>query len=92
MTSTQDVHYPSYLHLDELLSLQHPHSHPVHPDELPFIVAHQASELWFKVIVHELDSLYDELAQRDANVALWRIGRVNALLRIVSAQLAARRS
>ena len=39
------VTYPSYLELDTLLSLQRPRSTPVHPDELLFIVVHQASEL-----------------------------------------------
>jgi tryptophan 2,3-dioxygenase len=47
------IDYGSYLALDELLALQQPRSAPraapEHPDELLFIVVHQASELWFKV-------------------------------------------
>jgi tryptophan 2,3-dioxygenase len=81
------VTYPSYLRLDELLALQVPRSQPEHPDELLFIVVHQASELWFKVILHELDGLVAAMAGRDVGGALWRATRVNALMRIVSAQL-----
>ncbi len=84
-----DVTYGSYLALDELLALQHPRSVPEHPDELLFIVVHQASELWFKEILHELDALIDVLARGEAEFALFRMGRINALMRIVSAQLSA---
>ncbi|HEU4629503.1 MAG TPA: tryptophan 2,3-dioxygenase family protein [Gemmatimonadaceae bacterium] len=88
-TPTDGVSYPSYLRLDELLALQTPRSQPEHPDELLFIVVHQASELWFKVILHELDGLVAAMEARDAGAALWRVSRVNALMRIVSAQLTA---
>jgi tryptophan 2,3-dioxygenase len=82
-----DVNYQSYLSLDELLSLQHPRSSPEHPDEMLFIVVHQASELWFKAILHDLDGLVDSLAKRDAGQTLWHVQRLNVLVRIVSAQL-----
>ncbi len=82
-----DVTYGSYLALDELLGLQRPRS--VHPDELLFIVVHQASELWFKEILHELDLLIGSLQSHEAEFALFRMGRINALMRIVSAQLSA---
>jgi tryptophan 2,3-dioxygenase len=81
------VTYGSYLALDELLSLQRPRSHPEHTDELLFIVVHQASELWFKAILHDIDGLVAALSANDAGQALWRVQRVNALTRIVSAQL-----
>ena len=84
-----EVTYGSYLALDELLALQHPRSAPEHPDELLFIVVHQASELWFKEILHELDGLIDAFQRREAEFALFRMGRINALMRIVSAQLSA---
>jgi tryptophan 2,3-dioxygenase len=84
-----EVTYGSYLALDELLSLQRPRARVDHPDELLFIVVHQASELWFKVILHDLDGLIDALARRDTGRALWYVGRINALMRIVSAQLSA---
>jgi tryptophan 2,3-dioxygenase len=47
-----DVSYSSYLRIDELLSLQQePRAH----DELLFVVLHQSHELWFKLVLHELD-------------------------------------
>ncbi|MEM9063886.1 MAG: tryptophan 2,3-dioxygenase family protein [Planctomycetota bacterium] len=46
--------YSSYLGLDELLTCQEPRS--THHDELLFIIQHQTSELWFKLIIHELRS------------------------------------
>ena len=84
-----EVTYGSYLALDDLLSLQRPRSVPEHADELLFIVVHQASELWFKEILHELDGLIDAFEKREAEFALFRMGRINALMRIVSAQLSA---
>ena len=89
MAEEQGPTYPSYLRLDELLALQTPITEPPHPDELLFIVVHQASELWFKVIIHELGGLVAAMQRRDTGAALWRLGRINALMRIVSAQLAA---
>ena len=83
----RDVTYGSYLALEELLTLQRPRS--PHPDELLFIVVHQASELWFKEILHELDLLIDAFTRHEAAFALFRMGRINALMRIVSAQLSA---
>jgi tryptophan 2,3-dioxygenase len=84
---SDELTYGSYLALDELLRLQRPRSSPDHPDELLFIVVHQASELWFKAILHDIDGLIDALAAHNAGQALWRVQRVNALMRIVSAQL-----
>lgn len=81
------VEYGSYLSLEELLTLQRPRSQPAHRDELLFIVVHQSSELWFKVILHELDGLVAALHNGDAGYALWSTNRVNALVRIVTAQL-----
>jgi tryptophan 2,3-dioxygenase len=85
----EQVTYGSYLALDELLALQHPRSVPEHADELLFIVVHQSSELWFKEILHEMDGLIDALTRGEAEFALFRMGRINALMRIVSAQLSA---
>lgn len=46
--------YGGYLHLERLLSAQHPLSQPQHHDEMLFIIQHQTSELWFKLVLHEL--------------------------------------
>ncbi len=82
-----EVSYPTYLRLDELLRLQSPRSEPEHPDELLFIVVHQASELWFKVIIQQLRAVHEELAAGDAERALWHVQRINTLMRIVAEQL-----
>ena len=86
-SSDEEVTYGSYLALDDLLALQRPRS--AHPDELLFIVVHQASELWFKEILLELDLLIDAFTRHEAEFALFHMGRINALMRIVSAQLSA---
>jgi len=46
--------YSDYLQLDRLLSAQGPRSQPQHHDELLFIIQHQTSELWLKLLIHEL--------------------------------------
>jgi tryptophan 2,3-dioxygenase len=46
--------YGDYLQLDRLLSAQVPRSQPPHHDELLFIIQHQTSELWMKLLAHEL--------------------------------------
>lgn len=84
-----DLTYGGYLRVDELLALQTPRSQPEHPDELLFIVVHQASELWFKVILHELEQLVAALAARDALRALLAMRRLNGVMRIVADQLSA---
>lgn len=81
------VTYGSYLALDELLSLQRPRSTQEHGDELLFIVVHQASELWFKVILRDLETLAQALDKQDGGLALFQLQRVNGLMRIVSEQL-----
>lgn len=87
--SAGELTYPSYLALDELLQLQRPRSSPEHPDELLFIIVHQASELWFKLILHELGALISLLEANDTLGALTAVKRVNALVHIVTAQLSA---
>ena len=49
---SKDMSYGDYLHLDQVLGAQHPLS-PDH-NELLFIVQHQTSELWMKLLLHEL--------------------------------------
>lgn len=87
MSTADTVTYPSYLELESLLALQRPRSSPEHPDELLFIVVHQASELWFKVLLQQLEGLHDALQSGQPPLALWYMKRINALMRIVSEQL-----
>jgi tryptophan 2,3-dioxygenase len=46
--------YATYLRLDQVLSAQCPLSSPVHHDEMLFIIQHQTTELWFRLMIHEL--------------------------------------
>lgn len=48
--------YNGYLMLDRVLSAQKPLSRPEHHDEMLFIIQHQTTELWFKLMIHELKS------------------------------------
>ncbi|HET9457747.1 MAG TPA: tryptophan 2,3-dioxygenase family protein [Candidatus Limnocylindrales bacterium] len=56
--------YATYLGLDALLAAQRPLSDPPHHDEMLFIVQHQTTELWFKLMLHELRAAI-ELVRRD---------------------------
>jgi len=88
-SAAPELTYSTYLALEELLQLQRPRSKPQHPDELLFIIVHQASELWFKLILHELDGLIGLLAAKDTLGAVTSVRRVNALVHIVTGQLSA---
>ena len=48
--------YTGYLGLDDVLTAQHPLSDPPHHDEMLFIIQHQTTELWLKLILHELEA------------------------------------
>ncbi|MCB9846279.1 MAG: tryptophan 2,3-dioxygenase [Phycisphaeraceae bacterium] len=64
--------YAGYLRLDKVLSAQEPRSTPVHHDEMLFIIQHQTSELWFKLMIHELRAAMD-LVARDHLEATFKI-------------------
>jgi tryptophan 2,3-dioxygenase len=68
--------YGDYLRLDVLLSAQQPLSDPPQHDELLFIVQHQTSELWLKLMVHELRSARALLRTDDLSPALKRMARI----------------
>jgi tryptophan 2,3-dioxygenase len=68
--------YSSYLRLDTLLSAQQPLSDPPQHDELLFIIQHQTSELWLKLMIHELRSARSLLATDELAQALKRLARV----------------
>ena len=75
--------YNKYLRVKDLLCLQDCLSQPAHPDELLFITIHQAYELWFKIILQEIDAAID-LMKNDrapaAERALRRVVEVEKLL------------
>src|SRR3989442_3694905 len=75
--------YNKYLRVPELIDLQTCLSSPVHHDELLFITVHQAYELWFKQILHEVDAairLMDEDRVAESARALRRVVEIEKLL------------
>jgi tryptophan 2,3-dioxygenase len=78
--------YGSYLQLDRLLSAQVPVSDPVHHDEMLFIIQHQTSELWLKLMRHELVSAKELIAGDELQVALKRIARVKHIQKQLTEQ------
>jgi tryptophan 2,3-dioxygenase len=81
------VTYSSYLHVDELLSLQRPRSQGPEHDELLFIVIHQVYELWFKEILHEVDRASALLEAGEAHRAQHTLKRILTILKVLVAQL-----
>jgi tryptophan 2,3-dioxygenase len=68
--------YTEYLQLPTLLGCQHTLSTPPHHDELLFIIQHQTTELWLKLIVHELRAALDRVAADDLEPAFKILARV----------------
>ena len=56
-SADQQLTYGDYLRIPELLALQRPLASPPAHDELLFIIIHQTYELWFKLLLHELDGV-----------------------------------
>ncbi len=81
-----NLSYGKYLHLDEILSAQHPVSVPEHHDELLFILQHQTSELWLKLILHELRAVQRRLAADELRPALKGLARVKHIQRCLTEQ------
>ncbi len=75
--------YGGYLQLDRLLSAQSPLSEPPHHDEMLFIIQHQTSELWLKLLIHELTAAVDHLRHD----RVWQFGKVAARCKRVMDQL-----
>jgi tryptophan 2,3-dioxygenase len=73
--------YGGYLGLDRLLSAQHPLSEPEHHDEMLFIVQHQVSELWMKLIIHELESAISYLRADEPDPCMKILARVKQVQR-----------
>lgn len=92
-----EVHYHDYLQLDKILNAQDPESDkkqlPAH-DEMLFIVIHQAYELWFKQLHHEVDSVIAILAKPSLNdnspelqTVVHRLNRCVTILRVLVHQI-----
>jgi len=81
-----NLSYGEYLRLGQLLSAQHRVSRPEHHDELLFIIQHQTSELWLKLVLHELRHVQDRLAADDLRPALKGLARVKHVQRTLTEQ------
>jgi tryptophan 2,3-dioxygenase len=78
--------YADYLGLDRLLTAQRPQSDPPLHDELLFIIQHQTSELWLKLMVHELRSARSLLGADDLAPALKRMARIKHIQHVLTDQ------
>jgi tryptophan 2,3-dioxygenase len=75
---SKDMSYGDYLHLDELLNAQHPLSPSHH--EMLFIVQHQTSELWMKLLLHELRAALRCVADDELGSAFKMLARVSRIM------------
>jgi tryptophan 2,3-dioxygenase len=73
-----DMSYGDYLHLDQVLTAQHPLS-PDH-NEMLFIVQHQTSELWMKLMLHELRAAVAAIAADQLGSAFKMLARVSRIM------------
>jgi tryptophan 2,3-dioxygenase len=78
--------YGGYLQLDTLLSAQRPLSDPPHHDELLFIIQHQTSELWIKLVIHELRGALAMLRADRVDPCLKMLARVKTIQRQLTEQ------
>ena len=89
------IHYQKYLALDELLNAQNLRSEqlgkPAH-EEMLFIITHQVYELWFKQIVHELESVIamfqkDQIDESNLGNAIGRLDRIERIMQLLIDQI-----
>jgi tryptophan 2,3-dioxygenase len=78
MDFSQAMSYGDYLALDQVLSAQHPRS-PDH-NEMLFIIQHQTSELWMKLMLHELQGARGRMHQDDLPPAFKMLARVARIM------------
>lgn len=75
---SNNMSYGDYLHIDQILSAQHPLS-PAH-DEMLFIVQHQTSELWMKLMLHELQGAVRNISNDQMAPAFKMLARVSKIM------------
>src|SRR6476469_9911701 len=93
----EGVHYGDYLKLEQILGAQSPESSKVGAlahDEMLFIVIHQAYELWFKQVLHEVESVNEIMARPSINdnspdlqTVVHRLSRVVTILKVLVHQV-----
>lgn len=79
--------YSTYLSVPELLNLQQPRSSPPEHDEMLFIVIHQTYELWFKLMLHELEKVKCDFTGGDAYGAIHTIHRCRTIMKTLVSQV-----
>ena len=80
--------YVGYLALDKLLDAQKPLSQPEHHDEMLFIIQHQTSELWMKLVIHELRAAIGFVQANELNPSFKILSRVKHIQRMLYEQWA----
>ncbi len=79
--------YEGYLKVRQLIALQQRRSEPAHHDELLFIIIHQAYELWFKLILWEVDGAVAAMAAGNARQATHFLRRVVEVEKLLVGQI-----
>jgi tryptophan 2,3-dioxygenase len=82
-----ELNYADYLKLDQLLSLQEPRSSPEEHDEMLFIVIHQVYELWFKLLLHELERIQRDFSANQLFHAIAGFKRIRTVMKTLVGQL-----
>ena len=75
---SRDMSYGDYLHLDQLLGAQHPRSEA--HDEMLFVIQHQVSELWMKLLLHELAAAIAAVASDRLQASFKMLARVSKIM------------
>jgi tryptophan 2,3-dioxygenase len=86
-TERPGLTYNGYLKVAELKSLQQCLSEPAHHDEPLFIIIHQSYELWFKLILHELDTVVRFMEKGNVRRATFFVRRVVTIMKILVQQI-----
>lgn len=82
-----ELTYADYLHVEDLLALQRPRSDPPEHDETLFIVVHQAYELWFKLLLHELDKVKADFVAGRLYPAISTFKRLRTIMKVAVEQV-----
>jgi tryptophan 2,3-dioxygenase len=83
---TDRMSYGGYLRLDRILSAQHPLSDPPVHDETLFIIQHQTSELWMKLVIHELRAALVQLREDDLGPCQKMLARIKHIQKQLTEQ------
>ncbi|NER95619.1 MAG: tryptophan 2,3-dioxygenase [Symploca sp. SIO1B1] len=82
-----ELTYANYLKLEKLLCLQEPKSSPYEHDEMLFIIMHQNSELWLKLVLYEVDKVKADFSSGNLHGAIATLQRIKAIMRLLVSQL-----